>query len=106
MLTVPATAYRLRPAEGVTAAGAGWAFFWAGTVVCYLLVLLRLADVGPPAALAVGFASFHAGLVASCLAFLRGLQKGWAAALVANGLPVGLFWLAVWSVPRFLAQFQ
>ena len=106
MLTVPATAYRLRPAEGVTAASAAWACFWAGTLLCYVLVLLRLAGVGTTAALTIGFAAYHAGLVAACLAFLRGLQRGWAAALLANGLPVGLFWLAIWSVPAFFARFQ
>ena len=105
MLTLPASAYRLRP-EGATAASTAWACFWAGTLLCYLLVLLRLAGVGPAEALTVGFASFHAGLVASCFAFLRGVQRGWAAALLANGLPVGLFWLAVWSVPAFIAQFH
>ncbi|HJQ92727.1 MAG TPA: hypothetical protein VJ874_00405 [Candidatus Thermoplasmatota archaeon] len=105
MLTLPASAYRLRP-EGVTAAGVAWACFWAGALLCYLLVLLLLAGVGSAPALAIGFVAFHAGLVASCLAFLRGLQRGWVVALVANGLPVGLFWLAGWSVPAFLARFH
>lgn len=105
MLTVPASPHRLRP-QRATAAGAAWRFFWAGTACCYALVLLRLADVGPTAALAVGFASFHGGLAASLLALLRGLQRGSAAALFANGLPVGMFWLALWSVPAFFARFQ
>lgn len=102
---MPASAYRLRP-EGVTATSTAWACFWVGALLCYLLVLLRLAEIGPAYALTIGFASFHAGLVASCMAVLRGLQRGWAIAFIANGLPVGLFWLAVWSVPRFIAQFQ
>lgn len=107
MIAVPATASTLGlRRQDVTAARTAWACFWAGAVLCYVLVLFRLAHVMPALVLTVGFVAFHAGLVASCLAVVRGLQRGWAAAFFANGLPVGLFWVAVWSVPRFVAQFQ
>ncbi|HUR26321.1 MAG TPA: hypothetical protein VM327_09955 [Candidatus Thermoplasmatota archaeon] len=104
MLTLPASVLRLRP-DRITAAAAAWACFWVGALACYALVLLRLADLGPAAGLLLGFAAFHAGLAASCWAIARGLQRGSGAALFANAVPVGLFWLAAGSLAQVLGRF-
>jgi hypothetical protein len=81
-----------------------WVCFAVGAAATYLLVFPRAAGLVPVGALAVGFVFFHVGLAASAL--VRGGRRGWLAALASNGVPVAVFWLAVLSVPAFLARFS
>lgn len=106
MLTVSVALTRFFLPQRLNAATVAWVCFWAGIACCYGLVVMRLVDIGPESSWKMGFASFHVGLAAAVLALARGLQRGWLTALLANGFPVGLYWLAVWSLPRFIAQFH
>ena len=107
MLTVPAHAQRLlAPSVSLSAVRWAWVCFAAGAAWSYAFVFPRAAGLVPMAVLGVGFVFFHVGVLAAGAAVVRGLQRGGLAAFAANGVPVALFWLAVWSVPAFVARFH